>query len=70
MPWTKKSILKHNKKARRAGPKAQRQMAHVANSVLERTGDEGRAIAAANSVFNRRKAKKATRRSRARARGR
>lgn len=47
MPWTAKDSLKHHK-----GLDAthQRQWMHVANSVLKKTGDEARAIRAANSV--------------------
>ena len=55
MPWTAKSAGKHTKKA--TSPTAKRQWKDVANSVLERTGDEGRAIASANAVVGRRKKK-------------
>lgn len=48
MPWKPSDALRHTKKAR--SPKAKRQFAHVANSMLERTGDEGIAIRAANAV--------------------
>jgi uncharacterized protein YdaT len=57
MPWSAKDATKHTKKAR--SPKAKRQFAAVANSVLAQTGDEGRAIRAANSaVAKRRKRRK------------
>jgi hypothetical protein len=49
MPWAAKDAARHTKKA--AGkPKAARAFAHAANSVLERTGDEGRAVAAGNAA--------------------
>ena len=42
MPWDKNSFKKHNKRA--TG-----QMASVANAVLRKTGDEGKAIRIANA---------------------
>jgi len=48
MPWKKSDARRHTKKAKSA--KSQRQWSAVANSILERTGDEGRAIRGANSV--------------------
>jgi len=48
MPWTARDAYRHTKKA--STPGLQRQWAHVANSELERTGDEALAIRAANSV--------------------
>lgn len=48
MPWTAKDAKRHTRKAK--SPKKKRQWAHVADSVLKRTGDEGRAVRAANSV--------------------
>jgi len=56
MPWGPKDATKYTKKAKSAV--AKRQWKEVANSVLKRTGDEGRAIQAANAVVGRRKAKK------------
>ena len=53
MPWTPKDASSKTKKAK--SPKAKRQWAHVADSVLKKTGDEGRAIREANSVVKRRK---------------
>jgi len=51
MPWDASDATRHTKKA--AGhPRAQRAFAHAANSVLERTGDEGRAVAAGNAAVN------------------
>lgn len=52
MPWTADDALRHTKLA--ADKIAQRQWAHVANGVLARTGDEARAIEAANSVIEKR----------------
>jgi len=49
MPWSSTDAKRHTHKAKSA--KQRRQWAHVANSVLKRTGDEGRAVAAANSVL-------------------
>ena len=51
MPWTKDDAERHTKKA--SNNKRRRQWAHVANSVLEETGDEGHAIAAANAAVGR-----------------
>jgi hypothetical protein len=48
MPWTPKDATRHTKKAKSA--KAKRQWSDVADSVLTRTGDEGRAIREANAV--------------------
>lgn len=48
MPWTPKDASRHTKKAKSA--KHKRQWAHVADSVLRKTGDEGAAVRAANGV--------------------
>lgn len=49
MPWNKASDAKrHTKKA--DTPEKARQWLHVANSELEKTGDDALAIRAANSV--------------------
>jgi uncharacterized protein YdaT len=53
MPWGPKDAPKYTKKATSAV--AKRQWRDVANSVLKRTGDESRAIRAANAVVSRRK---------------
>jgi len=53
MPWSAKDAPRFTKKAR--SPKAKRQFSHVANAVLAQTGDEGRAIRAANSVVAKRR---------------
>lgn len=46
--WKSSDARRHTKKATTA--KKQRQFADVANQVLARTGDEGRAIREANAV--------------------
>ena len=51
MPWTPQDAPSHTKKATTAT--AKRQWAEIANQVLERTGDEGRAIREANAVIAR-----------------
>ena len=53
MPWKKSDAAAKTKKA--DTPKKQRQWADVANSVLEKTGDDARAIRAANSVVGKSK---------------
>jgi uncharacterized protein YdaT len=61
MPWTDRDASKKTKKA--TSPKSKRQWRHVANAVLEKTGDEGRAVRAANSVVKKSKGRKKTRKS-------
>jgi hypothetical protein len=56
MPWSPSDATRHTKKAR--SPKAKRQFAHVANAVLAKTGDEGRAIRSANAAVAKRRKKK------------
>ncbi len=53
MPWTPKDATRFTKKA--DTPTAKRQFSEVANSVLKKTGDEGRAIRSANAAVGRRK---------------
>lgn len=53
MPWKPSDASRKTKKAK--SPKAKRQWAHVADKVLAKTGDEGRAIREANAVVKRRK---------------
>lgn len=55
MPWTARDASSKTKKAK--SPKAKRQWAAVADSELARTGNEGRAIRAANAVVKRGKKK-------------
>lgn len=55
MPWKPADSKRHTKKA--TTPKKQRQWAAVADSVLAKTGDEGRAIREANAVVTARKKK-------------
>ena len=52
MPWGASDAKRHTRKA--SNPKAKRQWAHVADSMLNRGYSEGRAIRAANSVVKRR----------------
>lgn len=52
MPWTANQALKHTKKAK--SDTAKRQWREVANSVLAKTGNDARAVRAANSVIARR----------------
>jgi uncharacterized protein YdaT len=52
MPWTKKSFKKHNHKLNDAqSEKAAKQ----ANAILDKTGDEGLAIATANKNAKKKK---------------
>jgi hypothetical protein len=53
MPWTKKDAHRHTHKAK--SDTAKRQWEHVANGVLKKTGDEGRAVREANAVVAKRK---------------
>lgn len=55
MPWSSKDATAKTKKA--SGPKAKRQWRDVANAVLAKTGDEGRAVREANAVVKRRRKK-------------
>lgn len=56
MPWGPGDAKRHTKKAKSGV--AQRQWSDVANSVLKRTGNEGRAVRSANAVVAKRAAKK------------
>lgn len=56
MPWSPEDASSKTKKAKT--PKQKRQWRDVANSTLERTGDEGRAVREANAVIARGGAKK------------
>jgi hypothetical protein len=56
MPWTPKQATKHTKAAK--SKTAKKQWADVADKVLAKTGDEGRAVREANAVVKRRKAKR------------
>ena len=51
MPWTPGEAMAHNHKANT--PYLRRLWSRVANSVREETGDEGKAIAAANAAVDR-----------------
>ena len=62
MPWGKNSDAR--RKTHKADTaKKQRQWRHVANSELKRTGDDSRAIRAANSVVAKNRSKRSQRRS-------
>ena len=50
MPWSARDAKRKTRKA--TTPKKKRQWARVANSVLKRTGDDARAIRAANAVLS------------------
>ncbi len=52
MPWQSSDAARHTRKAKSA--KARSQWKEVANSVLARTGNDARAVRAANSVIARR----------------
>lgn len=52
MPWTAKDAYRHTKKANT--PALQAQWSAVANSVLEKTGDDARAIREANATIEKR----------------
>ena len=49
MPWSPSDASSKDSKANT--PKKRRQWADIANSVLQRTGDEGRAVRSANGVI-------------------
>lgn len=51
MPWTDKDAKRHTRKATTA--KKKDQWSAVANSVLKKTGDEGKAVRIANGVLAR-----------------
>lgn len=52
MPWSPKDASGSTKKAK--GPRAKRQWARVANNILSKTGDEGRAKRGANAAVRKR----------------
>lgn len=56
MPWSPSDAESKTKKA--DTPKARRQWSDVANSVLERTGDDAQAVRTANGVIAKQKRKK------------
>lgn len=51
MPWDAPDATRHTKKA--STPKKKRVWSGVANQVLQKTGDEGRAVREANAVVAR-----------------
>ena len=59
MPWTSRDAQKKTRKAK--SPKRKRQWSKVANSILERTGDDARAIRGANAAVKKAGKRKKTR---------
>jgi hypothetical protein len=55
MPWKPQDAARHNKQAT---GKSARQWADVANSVLERTGDDAQAVRTANGVLKKNRKKR------------
>lgn len=53
MPWTPKDAKGKTRKA--STPKKKRQWSKVANRVLDKTGDEGRAVRAANAAVKKKR---------------
>jgi hypothetical protein len=60
MPWKAKDAGKHDHAANT--PKRRRQWSDVANSILERTGSDARAIRGANSVVKKSQSKRSRKR--------
>jgi hypothetical protein len=58
MPWTMESASSHTKKAKTAATK--KQWASTANAVLEKTGDDAKAIRIANAAVKKHPSKKKT----------
>lgn len=52
MPWVASTFRKHNRRA--VGP-AGKKAASIANAVLRKTGDEGRAIRIASAAIKRKR---------------
>ena len=52
MPWKAKSAKRFTKKVGKSAKK-KRMWSHVANSVLKRTGNKGRAVRSANAAVKR-----------------
>jgi uncharacterized protein YdaT len=61
MPWTDKDA--HSKTHRAKTPKRKRQWRKVANAILERTVDEGRAVRGANAAVKKAGKRKKTRKA-------
>ena len=60
MPWSTRDVSRHNHAVK--SPKRKRQWRDVSNSILARTGDEGRAIRGANAAVKKSQSKRARRR--------
>jgi len=56
MPWTMESAGKHTKKAK--SPSTKKQWASTANAVLEKSGDEAKAVRVANAAVKKHPSKK------------
>ena len=61
MPWIPSDAPKHNRSVK--SPKRKRQWRDVANSILERTGDDARAIRGANAAVKKSQSKRIRKRS-------
>jgi hypothetical protein len=61
MPWNDSDSTHHTKKAKT--PKRKRQWRKVANAILERTGDDARAIRGANAAVKKTGKRKKPRKS-------
>jgi uncharacterized protein YdaT len=61
MPWTARDASRHNKSVK--SPKRKHQWSEVANSILDRTGDDARAIRGANSAVKKSQSKRSRKRS-------
>ena len=61
MPWSIKDVSRHNRGVK--SPKRKRQWAAMANAVLEKTGDDGRAIRIANSAVKKTSSKRTRKRA-------
>jgi hypothetical protein len=55
MPWKPGDAKRHTKKAKSA--KCKRAFAHAANSMLRRSGDEGKSVRVGNAAVNKCNAK-------------
>lgn len=56
MPWEMSSAMGHTKKA--STPAKKKQWASTANAVLEKSGDEGKAVRIANAAVKKHPSKK------------
>ena len=56
MPWKSEDATRHTKKAK--SKKKKKQWSAVANAVLEKSGDEGKAVRIANAAVKKKKKNK------------